>query len=143
MSKLYNQYLKLKSDTKEKNIIYLFKSGIFYICLDEDARKMSDIFDFKITPLNEDVVKCGFPLKRLNYYTKLLEQMNITYEIIDNEIIQSNKQEYLQNAVVQNIIDDILKLDMNNISYKQAFELLHQMQLNLKNLEKNNEKNIF
>ena len=60
MSKLYNQYLKLKSDTKEKNIIYLFKSGIFYICLDEDARKMSDIFDFKITPINEDVVKCGF-----------------------------------------------------------------------------------
>ena len=143
MSKLYNQYLKLKLETKDENIIYLFKVGIFYICLQDDARKLSDIFDFKLTNLNDDVVKCGFPIKRLNYYVKILEKMNIPYEIIDNEIMQTDKKEYLQNSVTQNIINDILKLDMDNISYKEAFNLLHQMHIDLKNLEKNNEKNIF
>ena len=44
MSKLYLEYLKRKRIDESK--YYLFKSGLFYIFLDEDARNIS-----KITPL--------------------------------------------------------------------------------------------
>lgn len=41
MSKLYNSYLELKE--KNSNFIYLFKNGVFFIALDEDAIKLSNI----------------------------------------------------------------------------------------------------
>ena len=44
MSKLYLEYLKRKRTDDSK--YYLFKSGLFYIFLDEDTRNIS-----KITPL--------------------------------------------------------------------------------------------
>ena len=59
MSKLYKSYKNLKQNNPNK--IYLFKSGMFYISLQEDAEKLSDIFGFKITNLNEEVTKVGFP----------------------------------------------------------------------------------
>lgn len=37
MSKLYNSYLELKE--KDSNFIYLFKNGVFFIALYEDAKK--------------------------------------------------------------------------------------------------------
>ena len=37
MSKLYKSYEKLKEKAPGK--IYIFKSGMFYICLEEDAKK--------------------------------------------------------------------------------------------------------
>ena len=41
MSKLYNNYLALKKENE--STLFLFKSGIFYIFLDEDATKISNI----------------------------------------------------------------------------------------------------
>ena len=42
MSKLYEQYLKLKNENPKK--LYLFKSGLFYIALEDDAVALSDKF---------------------------------------------------------------------------------------------------
>ena len=67
MSKLYKSYEKLKEKAPGK--IYIFKSGMFYICLEEDAKKISEIFGFKVTKLNENIIKAGFPTSRLNYYS--------------------------------------------------------------------------
>lgn len=75
MSKLYEKYKVLKSEDTSK--FYLFKSGIFYIFLDEDAIKMSEILNLKLTNLNQSIVKCGFPVKNLDKYLQLL-----TYIII-------------------------------------------------------------
>lgn len=44
-SKLYNKYIQLKKDCPEK--LYLFKSGIFYISLDEDAKNFLKYFNLK------------------------------------------------------------------------------------------------
>ena len=63
MSKLFEKYLELKRSNKSR--VYLIKSGIFYIALQEDAKTISELFDFKITNLNDEVVKCGFPEKKL------------------------------------------------------------------------------
>lgn len=50
MSKLYDKFSSLKNSNKDT--LYLFKSGIFFIALNEDATKLSEIFGFKITNLN-------------------------------------------------------------------------------------------
>ncbi len=60
MSKLYKTYLILKN--QDKNTLYLFKSGIFYIFLDENAKIISNILNLKLTNLSPTVVKCGFPV---------------------------------------------------------------------------------
>ena len=70
MSKIYNKFKELKNENNDK--IYLLKSGIFYIALNEDAEKVSKLFNFKITNLNGTVIKCGFPEKQLEKYTNLL-----------------------------------------------------------------------
>ena len=60
MSKLQKSYINLKSKDAEK--IYLFKSGMFYLALADDCEKLSAVFGFKKTKLNEEIEKCGFPI---------------------------------------------------------------------------------
>ncbi len=50
MSKLYDIYSSLKSnEPKSDKTLYLFKSGIFFILIDEDAKIASKILNLKIT----------------------------------------------------------------------------------------------
>ena len=63
MSKLYLEYLKRKKENNDK--YYLFKSGLFYIFIDEDAKNINKITPLNITNLNNDIVKCGFPSNSL------------------------------------------------------------------------------
>ena len=100
MSKLYDKFLKLKSENSEK--IYLFKSGIFYVALNEDAKLLSDKFGFKITNLNETVTKCGFPNTRLDFYLNLFQNNNIDFKLIDSEYGKVEKiSDYLSNEKVK------------------------------------------
>ena len=84
MSKLYSKYLSLKKETNSSKI-YLFKSGIFFLFIDEDAKMMSQLLQLKPTNLNPTVLKCGFPVNSLEKYMPLLEQTGKTIEIIDLE----------------------------------------------------------
>lgn len=132
MSKLYVEYSKLKK--VDNNKIYLFKSGIFYIALDEDAKKLADVFSFKLTNLNENIVKCGFPQSRLEHYISQLKLSNISFEIIDNHSKIENHSDYIHNIKVKNIIDTIINIDMNDITFKQSFELLEKINKELKEI---------
>ena len=128
MSKLYVEYLKLKSKNTDK--LYLFKSGIFYIALEDDAKKLSKLFEFKITNLNQSVIKCGFPQKRLEFYIDKLNSLNVPFEIIDlNYSKVDNYSDYLNNSKVKDIIQSIMKIDMNNISFKESFEFLEKVKV--------------
>lgn len=133
MSKLYEKFLELKNLNQNK--VYIFKSGIFYIALQEDAEKISNIFNFKITNLNDEVVKCGFPEKRLDYYSTLLKQNKVDFEIIDlkyNKI--ENFSDYLNNQKIKNIINNLSNLDMNNITFKDAFNILEKLSTETKEI---------
>lgn len=133
MSKLYDKYVKFKKDAPEK--IYLFKSGIFYISLDEDAQKLSEIFSFKITNLNENIIKCGFPQSRLSYYVEQLNQRNIIFELVDSTYPQiENYSDYLNNSNLKILVTNIMKLNLDEISYKQAYEILENFQKELKEI---------
>ena len=59
-SKLYTNYVSLKIKSPYKK--YLFKSGIFYIFIDDDAKELHKLLNLKLGHLNSNIVKCGFPI---------------------------------------------------------------------------------
>ena len=74
MGKLYKKYISLKIENPNK--IYLFKVGIFYIFLDDDARLMSSVLELKLTKFNSVIYKCGFPVNSSEKYFNLLKKYN-------------------------------------------------------------------
>ena len=133
MSKLYKSYQKLKEKNSEK--IYIFKSGMFYICLEEDAKKLSETFGFKTTKLNEDTIKAGFPTSRLNYYVEQLENRKIEFEIVDEDYSKiENYEDYMNNNKLKNIVKEIKKIDLNNISFREAYEMLAKIKQDLESI---------
>ena len=139
MSKLYDKFSSLKNTNNEK--LYLFKSGIFFIALNEDAKKLSDIFGFKITNLNDTVTKCGFPSKRIDYYSSLLNKMDVDFDIIDlsTTSVKSTK-DYINSYNFDDIIDLLINIDFDNITFKEAFETLYDLSNRTKKILDNSEK---
>ena len=124
MSKLYNKYLELKS--KDNSLLYLFKSGMFYIFLHEDAKTVSEKLNLKLTNFNDTILKCGFPSNSLNKYCNILEQSNLNYEIIDGSVITS-KTQYIESQNIQNYLEQIKKIDINDLTPIKAFELISNL----------------
>lgn len=127
MSKLLKQYEDLKKKDSEK--IYIFKVGIFYNILNEDARKVSNVIGLKLTDLGPDIIKCGFPIAKLEKYTQLLKSKDLNFEIISN-LASSN-----QNTSYDQIIKKIKSIDLNNTTFKEAFDILYNIQQKLKNIQ--------
>ena len=88
---------------------YLFKSGVFYYFLDEDAKYMSAKYNFKITSFGKNI-KCGFPVKALEKYLY----------IFNNESIELVKENSDKDKVIQ-LIESI---NLDEISPKEAYMLL-------------------
>lgn len=133
MSKLIELYKSLKSTNSNK--LYLFKSGIFYIFLDEDAKIMSNVFKFKLTNLNSEYVKCGFPSNSFDKYINLIQQLNYDVEIIEPTVnnIYSQKMTPNIDSKIQNMLDMIISVDVDNLSVRDAFSFIDR----LKELSKN------
>ena len=133
MSKLYTRYLELKRENPNK--MYLIKAGLFYIFIGEDAITMSNMTKLKCVPLNDRVMKCGFPQKRLEFYIDKLNSLNILFEIVDlNYSKVDNYSDYLNNNKIKDIIKSIIQIDMNNISFKESFEFLEKTKTELENI---------
>ena len=116
MSKLYKKYVELKTKDPEK--LYLFKSGIFYIFLDNDAKLVSEHISLKLTKLNDTIVKCGFPVSNLTKYSNMLKEYRFDFEIIDNDFnVNTPNTDYLNNIEIMNKI--------NKTSPMEAFNILH------------------
>lgn len=123
MSKLYKRYNELKRNNPEK--LYLFKSGIFYILLDNDAKLVSEAINLKLTKLNDTVFKCGFPVSSLVKYTNLLKEYGFDFEIIDNNLnINICNLDYINNIELGNKLNKIKNIDINKISPMEAFNIL-------------------
>lgn len=136
MSKLYDLYTSLKS--KDSSKIYLIKSGIFYLALEDDALELSERFKFKLTNLNDKLVKCGFPARRINYYSNLFEQLELNYEIIDSANTTPILPKANLSSDYSSIISTLASLDMNDISFKKTFEILNNLHEQSKKIHTNN-----
>ena len=108
MSKTYEKYLKLKRNNEK--LIYLFKSGIFYIALAEDAIYLNKKFDFKLSNFNNEIKKCGFPIKSITKYQQIFKENKIKYEIVK----ESDKDSIVK--VLENVdLDNLTPLEALNI----------------------------
>lgn len=109
MGKLLGLYhdCKNKDDTK----YYLFKSGLFYYFLEDDARYFSDKYGFKLTGFG-DSVKCGFPIKSLEKYLFLF---------------QDHKIEVVKELGFSGLVNKIKSLNMDDLSPSEAFVFLKEL----------------
>lgn len=135
MSKLYSKYEELKSANPD--IIYLFKSGIFFLALQDDAKFLSCELDLRITNLNENIVKCGFPVSREEHYLRLLQAKEIPFQIIDNTYgVIDNYSDYMNNDKVKSVVQKIMDINFDEITFKEAYEILRSTSTNLKQIYK-------
>lgn len=132
MSKLLKQYEQLKKE--DASCIYLFRVGIFYNILNEDAKIINEKLGLKITDLGPSIFKCGFPVSQLDKYIILLNKMKIKYKVIDN-LPNSNIGDYMKNVEIKKILNKIDSLDMNNTTFQQAFNILLDLQNKIKELK--------
>ena len=95
MSKLYKKFISLKIENPNK--IYLFKVGIFYIFIDDDARLMSTILNLKLTKLNSVIPKCGFPISSSKKYFDMLKKYNYDICIIEDINLYNTIPSYQNN----------------------------------------------
>lgn len=133
MSKLLKQYEELKK--KDASSIYLFRVGIFYNILNEDAKLINEKLGLKITDLGPNIFKCGFPVSQLDKYIILLNKMKIKYKVINNLPNDSNINDYLKNMEIKKILNKITDMDLNNTTFQQAFNTLLDIQNKLKNMK--------
>lgn len=139
MSKIYNKYIELKSNPNYiPNTLFLFKSGLFFIFIDQDAKLMSNSLNLKLSMLNNDIVKCGFPINSFQKYYNLIKNTTpYNVEIVSlqetNTISSSN---YLAYENSKNIIDDIINTNIENLSISEAYEFLNNIKVRFKNLYK-------
>lgn len=126
MSKLYNNYLELKKE--ENSYIYLFKSGIFYIALQEDAKVLSQKFGLKLTNLNDIIIKCGFPSNSIEKYISLFTNNNIKFKIIDSKINTSfSPTEYKQDTKTKELLNLINNTNPDLLSIKEAYSFIENI----------------
>ena len=135
MSKLFKNYISLKS--QDCNKFYLFKSGIFYIFLDDDARAMSQQFGFKLGNLNDSVVKCGFPTNSLDKYIEKFKIAGCPVHIVcDNDLkTTSNSVDlnfFVNNQLFEKTLNNFLDLNIDMLSISQAFDTLFNLQHDFK-----------
>ena len=134
MSKLLKKYNELKS--KDKSKIYLFKVGIFYNIFNCDADIVSKALGLKITQLSDSLYKVGFPVSKIDKYAQLLKDKSIEFQIIDDNMKTQNNNEYVKLVTTNEIVKKILDIDLNNTTCIEAFNLLHSVQNDLKNIYK-------
>lgn len=128
MSKLLTTYTNLKKQDNET--FYLFKIGLFYNFINEDASIMSNLLHLKITNLSPAIIKCGFPNNSFDKYMKVLLSLPYKIKIIDS--LENNTlfelKNFETNKKIKEFIFKISEIDVNNISITEAYSLLDDLQ---------------
>lgn len=132
MSKLIKNLKELKK--LDASSIYIFRVGIFYNILNEDAKIVHEKLGLKLTSLSPEIIKCGFPISSLDKYTKKLDELQIQYKIIDDLPNNSNVTDYSNNIEIKKILNKIAEIDMNNTTFQQSFNILLDIQNKLKKI---------
>ena len=137
MSKIYNKYIELRNKSNS-NTLYLFKYGIFLIFVDNDAKLISEYLHLKLTPLNNNIVKCGFPINSLSKYINLLKATPYNVEIVelDNDKTISTF-DFLYYDNLKNIADELLKVNVETLSISQIYDFVLDIQHRLSAILKN------
>ncbi len=90
---------------------------MFYIFIDDDAKRIIKYVPLKITNLNKEVVKCGFPVRSIDKYMEIFNNIGLDIEIVDVIKNISNVEE--------EIIKKIKKIDVDKITLAKALAILY------------------
>ena len=120
MSKLYQTYVALK--VQDSTQLYLFKSGIFYIFLDDDAKLISSLFNLKLTNLNSAIMKCGFPTSQLEKYS------NSSFKIIDaSDNSLYSPKDFVLNKNLKVFLEKISSVKAYDLSISAAYDFIDKI----------------
>lgn len=100
MSKIYDEYVRLKKQDQDK--MYLFKCGNFYIFLADDCDVINEYVVLKKVPFSKGVDKCGFPLNSLENYLRVFHNHKLNIEVIE-EIQPKDIHEMIQEINIDNM----------------------------------------
>lgn len=64
---------------KDKGKIILVNAGNFYIARGKDALLLNEILGLKLSCLETEICKVGFPINSLEKYSKLIEKKDYSY----------------------------------------------------------------
>lgn len=115
MSQIYDKYKELK--TKNKEIMYLFRSGNFYIFLDEDADKINEYVVLKRTKFCKEAMKCGFPISSLDEYLKVFNNHGLTIKVV----------EQMEENSLEQAIERLNRLDLDKTTPIKALNILKEL----------------
>ena len=88
----------------------------------------------KITPLGPNIIKCGFPISKIEKYQNILLEKNIKFKIIDDLPSTMSSNDYINNIEINKILNYIIDIDMNNTTFQQAFNILLELQNKIKKI---------
>ena len=110
-SNVYNKYIELKKEDNTK--MYLFKLGMFYDFISDDAIEISKITTLKLTNHTKEVVKCGFPSNCLDKYMEIFSNLKIDVVIVNDT-----------NNDLNNYLNKIKKINIDNLTPIESLEIL-------------------
>ena len=117
MSKIYDEYLKLKE--KDKSKLYLFKSGKFYIFVGDDCDIINEYVVLKKTNFSNETMKCGFPENVLDDYLRVFNNHHLNVEVIKELSMLSNPTD-----IINKLNKYVKNLDLNQITPIEALNHL-------------------
>ncbi len=134
MSKLYDNYLFLKAnDSQANHTLYLFKSGLFFIFLDNDAIIASKLLGLRLTYLTEGVVKCGFPSNSFEKYSTILKRSSYHLKIVDSVKNRTcSLDTYTIDESIKSLLQEIATIDTNTLSVKEAYDFIERLKSSTK-----------
>ena len=135
MSKLYKEYLSLKSLPENKEVCLFFKSGIFFICLSSDATLISKVLGLKLTHFCNEALKCGFPISSSEKYFDMLNYKHISFRVVDlKEKISTSSDNYLCMEKMKNMLMEISSIEPSELSIREAYKLINDLKNKAKQL---------
>lgn len=114
---MYNRYIELKNTNS--STLYLFKSGAFYIFLEDDAITINKYINLKLTSFGNNYIKCGFPVNSYDKYMNIFKRLNLNIDEVNfNEVT-----EYDTNY----ILNKLKSIDMNRLTPLDAFNIIKEL----------------
>lgn len=114
LSKIYEKYLELKDIDKDK--LYLFRAGKFYIFIGDDCDTINNYVVLKRVKFTSDAYKCGFPENVLEDYLRVFKNHKLNIEVIEDV---NNRNE--------SVYEIIRNTDINKITPLEAFKILERL----------------
>lgn len=110
---MYNKYVELKKRDSSK--LYLFKSGAFYIFLEDDAITINKYVNLKLTNFGNNYIKCGFPIGSYDKYMNIFKRLSLDIEEVNSNEITDFDTNYIVNRLRNIELDNLTPLEALNI----------------------------